>query len=91
MSRNRFIYQEDSVKPNYAGKVRVVTLIEAIAFLLGVGAWFLFDRRGLPGTGALVGTLIWSVITDLEHFVAVNLGWGNPLFKGYPFDLRPPE
>ncbi len=75
---------------NFAGKVRIVTLIEAAAFLFGVGAWFVFDRRGMPGTGALVGTLIWSAFTDLEHFVAVNLGFGNPLFKGYPFRLFKP-
>lgn len=78
------------VQRQEAGRVRVVTLIEAVAFLLGVGAWFFFERRGMPVTGAVVGTLIWSVITDLEHFVAVNLGFGNKLFEGYPFDLRPP-
>jgi hypothetical protein len=77
---------------NEAGRVRIVTVIEAVAFLLGVGAWFFFERRGMPVTGAIVGTAIWSVITDLEHFVAVNLGFGNDnLFKGYPFDLRKPD
>jgi hypothetical protein len=76
------------MNPNEAGRVRVITAIETVAFFGGVGAWFAFDRAGHPAIGALVGTAIWTLVTDLEHFVAVNLGFGNPLFKGYPFSLR---
>jgi hypothetical protein len=79
------------MNPNEALRVRVVTLIEGPgAFFLGVGTWFYFDRHGMPVVGAILGTVVWTLVTDLEHFVAVNLGWGNALFKGYPFNLRKP-
>jgi hypothetical protein len=77
---------------NEALRIRVVTLIEGVAFLLGVGAWFLLRDLGHPVAAVVVGTVVWLLITDLEHFVAQNLGWGNPLFQGYPFHLiRPPK
>lgn len=72
---------------NEAVRVRIVTIIESVAFLGGVGIWFALDRAGQPVLGAILGTAFWTIVTDLEHFVAVNLGFGNPLFKGYPFDL----
>ena len=67
---------------NQALGVFVVTLIEAVAFYLGVDLW-------LKVSPAL-GVLVWTVITYVEHFVAQNLGWGNSLFKGFPFFISKP-
>jgi len=67
---------------NQAVSVLVVTLIEAAAFYLGVDLWF--------AVSPLVGVLVWTVITYIEHFVAQNLGWGNSLFKGFPFFISKP-
>ena len=49
----------------------IITLIESVAFLAGVGAWFALDRAGDPVAGAVVGTVIWTVITAIEHYVAI--------------------
>lgn len=65
----------------------VVTLIEAIAFAGGVGLWFYFERRGMPVTGAVLGTLWWTVFTGNEHPVAYNVGKGlRRIFTGVPFN-----
>ena len=72
---------------NAAGGVLVFTLIEAVAFAAGVGLWFFLERRGQPVTALVVGTIIWTVVIYVEHFVSVNVGWGQPFFKGFPARL----
>jgi len=67
---------------NKALGVLIVTLIEAVAFYLGVELWL--------SVSPLVGVLVWTVVTYVEHFVAQNLGWGNSLFKGFPFFIAKP-
>lgn len=49
----------------------IITLIESVAFLAGVGVWFALDRAGDPVGGAIVGTVLWTVITGVEHYVAI--------------------
>jgi phosphotransferase system glucose/maltose/N-acetylglucosamine-specific IIC component len=75
---------------NEAGRIRVVTGIESVAFFIGAGVWITLANHGQPVLGAVLGYLTWTLITDLEHFVAQNLGFGNPLFQGYPFKLLRP-
>jgi hypothetical protein len=68
-----------------------VTAIEAVAFLAGVGIWFVLHDKGHAVAGAAAGTIVWTAITFVEHFVAQNLGWMNPLLQGFPFNLQPPS
>lgn len=75
---------------NEASRIRVVTGIEAVAFLGGVGIWFALFSAGHPVLAAVLGTVFWTAVTDLEHFVAQNLGFGNGLFDGYPTRLSRP-
>ena len=56
---------------NKAIDVLWVTLIEAAAFIGGVGIWFAFHDAGSPVVGALAGTAFWSAVTYAEHFVAL--------------------
>lgn len=49
----------------------VITLIESVGFAAGVGAWFALERAGNPVAGLVVGTVVWTVITLVEHFVAL--------------------
>ena len=67
---------------NKAIGVLWVTLIEAAAFYVGVALWL--------GVSPIVGVVAWTVVTYAEHFVAQNLGWGNPLLKGFPFTITRP-
>ncbi len=62
-------------------KIIIFNVIEAVAFLAGVGAWFAFHDAGHPVTGAVVGTLIWTVITQVEHITAYNTGAGRPFIS----------
>ena len=56
-----------------------ITLIEALAFYAGIELWL--------HVSPLVGVLAWTAVTYVEHFAAQNLGWGNQLFKGFPFTI----
>jgi len=67
---------------NLLGGSALLTGIETLGFLFGVGAWFILDRSGHPVLGALVGTSIWTFFTLIEHAVALNLGAGRPPFAG---------
>ena len=49
----------------------IVTLIETAAFVLGVGVWFKLHDAGHPTLGLVLGTVIWHVITNVEHYVAI--------------------
>jgi hypothetical protein len=46
--------------------VFVFTIIEAVAFYLGVSIWL----RGNP----VLGTIVWAVITYGEHAIAYHVG-----------------
>jgi len=67
---------------NKATSVLIVTLIEAVAFYVGIALWF--------SVSPVVGLIAWTIVTYVEHFVAQNLGWGNSLFKGFPFTITKP-
>ena len=73
---------------NKAVSVLIITLIEAVAFAGGVGIWFALRDVGAPAAGLIFGTAFWTLVTYLEHFAAQNLGWGNPLFRGFPFFIN---
>ena len=59
----------------------IMTLLETVAFFGGVGLWFFFDGRGQPITGAVVGTIVWTIFTEIEHFAALNIGAGRRPFS----------
>lgn len=76
--------------------VIIITLIEGVAFYVGLTIWFQALNAALRELGhhgmtitlgqTLLATLVWDVITGLEHYASVNLGNGRPLFGPLPPD-----
>lgn len=61
--------------------ISLFNLIEAVAFFTGVGVWFVLHDDGHAVAGALLGTLVWTLVTQLEHITAFNTGAGKPFFS----------
>ena len=67
--------------------ITIVTLVELVAFVGGVGIWFALHDAGHALLALVLGGAFWGVATEIEHAVADNVGHGRPPFKGVPFNL----
>ncbi len=61
--------------------ITVFNIIETVGFLAGVGVWFALHDTGHKVLGAVLGTLVWSAITQIEHITAFNTGAGLPFLS----------
>lgn len=62
-------------------QIVIFNAIEAVAFFAGVGVWFVLHDHCHPVAGAVVGTVIWAAITQVEHVTAYNTGANRPFFS----------